>query len=175
MMRTPRRRKPPNRYSPDSQVFRKTPGALGANRRDFDLDISDFPPLSPLAQSTQQPSSEQAQSTQQCQQMSTQQNQADFDATFLRISTVTPDENNNVTVTPPSPLPQPTPPSTQQLVTFSRGDFVYAKSGARPHWPARVLSIESEQKCQVFLYGLHLPVAVMTKNVVPVTDESRNF
>ena len=32
-----------------------------------------------------------------------------------------------------------------------------------------------EARCQVFLYGLHLSVAVLTKNVVPVTDDSRRI
>ena len=72
---------------------------------------------------------------------------------------------------------QAAPPVQDSLQpkTFSRGDFVYAKSGTRPHWPARVLSIVSEQKCQVFLYGLHLPVGALTRNIVPVTEETRKI
>ena len=33
----------------------------------------------------------------------------------------------------------------------------------------------SELKCQVFLYGLHLPVVALTRNIVPVTEETRKI
>ena len=141
-MRTPSRRRPPNRYSPDSSPkFRKTPGANRHGDQSstppaipFNLDNSDFPLLStPLAQSTQQ------------------QNQDDFDATFLRISTVnngvSSDQSQHVEPPPPSVLPTPaqksfvadiqsaeSPPATSTSTrdqnnnlppkTFSRGDFV---------------------------------------------------
>ena len=33
----------------------------------------------------------------------------------------------------------------------------------------------SELKCQVFLYSLHLPVVALTRNIVPVTEETRKI
>ena len=136
-MRTPRKRKPPNRYHPDSP-----------DKVTFDLDDSDFPPLtSPLAQSTQK---------------STQSQQEIVDATFLRISTVT-DENNNVSVVQDE---------SSQSSVISKGCLVFAKTGTKPYWPAKVLTI-NDGKVQVFLFGLKQTAEVPREKITLVKDESK--
>ena len=48
-----------------------------------------------------------------------------------------------------------TPTPQTQGGALSKGDLVFAKTGQRPHWPARILLIR-ESKCQVFLFGLNI-------------------
>ena len=58
--------------------------------------------------------------------------------------------------------------------TFSRGNFVFTKSGSKPFWPARVLTVDyKEEKCQVFLYGLHVQIHVSFKNTVMADEEAK--
>ena len=161
MLRTPRNRRPPDRFG----SWQKTPRPADRqsslhNFRDTPIGelLLDFADSQPLSPDVTHPRTAHVQAP-----------PFDLDdEDFPRLMT-TPavDENNNA--------PPPVQVDLQLPKTFSRGDFVFAKSGVRPHWPARVLSIVSEQKCQVFLYGLHLTVAALTRNIVPVTDESRKI
>ena len=59
-------------------------------------------------------------------------------------------------------------------ISFSCGELVFAKSGQRPHWPARILLVkQTEKKCQVYLYNLEEIADVKFSNMTKVDDESR--
>ena len=57
---------------------------------------------------------------------------------------------------------------------LASGEFAFVKSGQRPFWPARLLSVNQiNGKWHVFLYELHLTVDVKKENVVKMSDDSR--
>ena len=69
---------------------------------------------------------------------------------------------------------RPPDPGPSSQTVSSSGDFVFAKTGQWPFWPARLLSVNrAKGKCQVFLYGLDIPVDARIHNIVKITDETR--
>ena len=59
------------------------------------------------------------------------------------------------------------------MAEFRRGTKVFAKSGARPYWPGRILAVDQQQeKYHVLLYGLNDTVQTRQNNLILLTEES---
>ena len=53
-------------------------------------------------------------------------------------------------------------------------ELVFEKTNQRPHWPCKIITLDiAERKCQVFLYGEHLPEHTKVENIAKLSESTR--
>ena len=172
MIRTPRNRKPPDKFGSWQKTPRPAAGRHSRNQSSLNmvrdtpigellLDFADSQPLSPPGLSVPRSA--------QVQVPPFVLADEDFPPLTSPSSVTTPevDENNNSDADPPL--------FSREFAnknSFSRGTLVFAKVSNCPFWPGKIMGLNKD-KFQVFLFGFNKMAEVYQKNICILNDETR--